>query len=191
MLFCCSATSADENTYSNPTLGISVTKPADWVFATAQQQAENLKTAKFKDEEIQKMIQKYSTAPLVAMMKHPEPFDDVNPSFTVKVRSLTALPSSEPVAILNGILPTLEKSFDGVKVVETAKETKVAGHRAGYMKINYDLQVAGRGSFPTCSEMWVIPRDQILFIVGAGTRQDEKTGRRGEIQKVLASLKIE
>jgi hypothetical protein len=169
-----------------------VTKPKDWVFATAQQQAENTKLMQLRDEQLQKLLEKYSTAPLLAMLKHPEPFEDLNPSFTIKVRSLASLPSAEPLAILNGILPTLQKSFGDLKIVDGPKEIKISGHQAGYMKVNYNLQIAGGpGNFPTCSQMWVIPRDKILFIIGAGTRQDEKTGSREEIEKIIATLKIE
>lgn len=185
------AKGADQNTYSNPTLGISVTKPSDWVFATAQQHAENLKNVKLNDEEFQKLMEKYSTAPLVALMKHQEPFGDLNPSLNIKARPLGSVPSSEPVAILNRILPTLQKTFSDLEVIDAAKETIVGGQKAGYMKIHYNLQVPDAGSFPTCSEMWVVPRGKILFIIGAGTRQDEKTGSRDEIRKILASMKID
>jgi hypothetical protein len=181
----------DKNTYSNPTLGITVTKPQDWQFATAEQHSENLGRTKMKDEEFQALVQKYSTAPIVVMMKHPEPFPDLNPSLKINVKPLGDLTGDDPKALLELIVPSLRKAFHDFEMVETPKEIKLAGHRAAYMKIHYNLAVSDGQQFATCSEMWVVPRGNNFFLIGSGTRQDEKTGKRSDIQKILSSLRID
>jgi hypothetical protein len=183
--------SADTNTYSNPTLGVTVTKPKDWLFATAEQHAENLSRTKLKDEEFQKLVQKYSTAPLIVMMKYPEPFDDLNPSLKINIKPLGTLAADDPKAILSLMTASLGNKFEDFKVVLPARETTLGGRKAAYVKFHYSLQIPDGRSFPTCSELWVVPRGKHFFIIGSGTRQDEKTGKREEIEKILASLKLE
>jgi hypothetical protein len=41
------------------------------------------------------------------------------------------------------------------------------------------------------SELWIVPRGDYFFMIGAGTRQDEKTGTRKEIQEILKTVKID
>ena len=57
------------------------------------------------------------------------------------------------------------------------------------MKIHYSLQVPDGRTFPTTSEMWIVPKGDYFFMIGAGTRQDEKTGSRREIQQIVDSIK--
>jgi len=45
--------------------------------------------------------------------------------------------------------------------------------------------------FPTASELWIVPRGDYFFLIGAGTRQDEKTGGRDEIRSILGTVRIE
>lgn len=182
---------ADSDTYTNPTLGFSLVKPADWKFLTAEQNAENLARTKMKDEEFQKLVQKYASAPLVAITKYEEPYDDLNPSVKVNVRPLGNFSADKPSAILEFMGKQLETVFEDFKVVTAPEETKVAGLKAGYLKVHFSMKIPDGRSFPTCSELWVVPRGKHFFMIGAGTRQDEKTGKREEIAKILKTIRME
>jgi hypothetical protein len=37
----------------------------------------------------------------------------------------------------------------------------------------------------------VVPRGKYFFLIGAGIRQDEKTGSHAEVDGILSSLKLE
>ena len=185
------ALAATDNTYTNPTLGFSLTKPAEWHFMSAEQNAENLARTKLKDEEFQKMVQKYATAPLVAITKFEEPYDDLNPSVKVNIRPLGNFSADKPTAILEFMAKQLEAVFEDYKVIAPPKETKVAGLKAAYLKVHFSMKIPDGRVFPTCSELWVVPRGKHFFMIGAGTRQDEKTGKRQEIDKILATIKID
>lgn len=176
------------NKFESLTVGFEVTKPLEWKFITAEENLENIKRAKLNDEEFQKRMLKYSTAPLVAIMKYPEPFDDLNPSFKVNIKPLGQLKGADPKQILNIILPQFQKMFQDFSLVQPPIDTKVSGLNAAYMSINYSLAIPDGRTFPTRSEMWIVPRGDFFFIIGAGTRQDEKTGSRKEIQAILNSV---
>lgn len=179
---------ANLNKFESVTAEFSVVKPTDWQFITAEQNIENIKRTELNDKEFHQAMVKYSTAPLVAMMKYPEPFDDVNPSFKVNIKPLGQLKGTDPKQILGLILPQFEKVFKDFKLVQAPKDTQVSGHKAAYMQINYSMQIPDGRTFPTTSEMWVVPRGDFFFMIGSGTRQDEKTGTRLEINKILSSI---
>lgn len=52
------------------------------------------------------------------------------------------------------------------------------------------MDAAGIGALPITSELWIIPRGDYFFMVGAGTRQDEKTGSRKEVESILNTIVI-
>ncbi len=185
------AFAASDNTFTNVTVGFSVTKPDSWQFFTAEQNLENLKGMQLNNEQFRKVMLKYSTAPLVAMMKHPEPYDDLNPSFKVNVKPLGNLKGTDPKGIVNLVAGPLKSVFKDFEITVPPTETTVSGLKAGYTQFNYSLSIPDGRSFPTTSEVWIVPRGDYFFIIGAGTRQDEKTGTRAEIQSILKTVKID
>lgn len=178
----------DSNRFESLTVGFSVIKPTEWQFVTADENIENLKKIQMSDAEFQQLMLKYSTAPLVAIMKHPEPFDDLNPSFKVNIKPLGQLKGADPKQILNLILPQFQKIFQDFKLVQPPIDDKVSGLNSAYMRINYSLTIPDGRKFPTSSELWIVPRGDFFFMIGAGTRQDEKTGSRKEIRNILESV---
>jgi hypothetical protein len=128
---------------------------------------------------------------MVVIAKYEEPYDDLNPSLKVNMRPLGNFSADKPTAILDIISKQFESLFEDYKVVTAPKETKLAGLKAGYLKVHFSMKIPDGRTFPTCSELWVVPRGKHFFMIGAGTRQDEKTGKREEIEKILETLKID
>lgn len=182
---------ADPSVFNNPTAGLQVTKPAEWNYLTATQNMDNIKAMKLSDEEFHAAMQKYATAPLVAMTKFPEPFDDVNPSFKVNIKPYGELKGRPPQEIISLVVPQFQKIFKDFVLVQAPTEVIVSGIKSGYARLNYTMEVPGGRAFPTTSELWIVPRGDYFFMIGAGTRQDEKTGSREEIQSILKTVKIE
>ncbi|MCW8832255.1 MAG: hypothetical protein OQK09_03620 [Colwellia sp.] len=179
---------ANNNDFESVTVGLKISKPSDWQFVSAQENLENLKRVEHGSPEFKKLMLKHTTAPLVAMAKYAEPFDDLNPSIKVNLKPLGSLDGNNPSQILNLILPQFKKSFQGFKLVQKPVETKIAGLKASYMRLNYSLSIPDGRSFPTTSELWIVPRGDFFFMIGSGTRQDEATGTRKEIKEILNTL---
>jgi len=180
-----------DNTFRSVTVGFEITKPESWQFLTAEQNLENLKRAKLSDEEFHQLMLKYATAPLVAMMKHPEPFDDLNPSLKVNVKPFGQLKGTDPKQILSMVSVQFTSIFKDYEAVEGPIDREVSGITSGYLRFNYSLEIPDGRTFPTTSEVWIVPRGDYFFMIGAGTRQDEKTGTRKEIQDILKTVKID
>ncbi|MFO7529002.1 MAG: hypothetical protein R6W86_09400 [Marinobacter sp.] len=185
-----SAFAQEKNLFESVTVGFKVTKPDDWNFISAEQNRESLERFQMTDKEFHQQMVKYSSAPLVAMMKYPEPFEDLNPSFKVNIKPLGQLKGSDPKEILNLILPQFKKVFQDFNLTQRPTDTEVDGLPAAYMRINYSLAVPDGRVFPTTSELWIVPRGDYFFMIGSGTRQDEKTGSREEISEILSSVEL-
>ena len=182
---------ADPNRYFSELAGFEITKPDDWQFSTAEEHLDKLKTMKLEDAEFQKRMIERSRKPLVVLMKHPEPHDDLNPTIKVTFRPLGTLQGKTATELLAGVLPYMKTAFKNFRIVTAPKSTTVSGLPAAHAVIEYDLESTDGFSFATTSELWLVPRGEYLFILGSGTRTDEKSGSRAEIQKILETVKIE
>jgi hypothetical protein len=167
-----------------------LTKPATWQFATAQQGVDNIRRLE-TNEELKAAMIRYGSAPLVSMLKFPEPYDDINPSFTAKVRPLGTLKGKDPKDILTLVLSQMQRSFKEFVIVQPAADVTVSGLPGAHGRVNYTLEVSNLGSFPVTSDLWIIPRGDFVFMLGAGLRQDEKTGSRAEVQAIFDTVRID
>jgi len=173
-----------------PSLGLSVFRPAGWVTITADENARNIQSVQMDDREFQELAARYATAPVFAIAKYPEPYADLNPSFKVNVRPLGGFAKFAPEDILTTALPTFSRAFKDVRILDGPRPAQVSGRKAAYARLAYTLRAKGV-AVPTISEIWVVPKGSIFFMIGAGTREDEKNGSRAEIRQILDRLRIE
>jgi len=190
LLFSAYAFSETASVFSNPTAGFTVTKPIGWHYLTAEQNLNNLKATQLSDKDFQAAMVKYASTPMVAMTKYEEPYEDVNPSFKVNIKPLGQFKGKDPKEIIGVMLPQFQKIFKDYKLAQSPTNISVAGISSAYTRINYTMEVAGMGTLPITSELWIIPHGDYFFLVGAGTRQDEKTGSRKEIESIINTIVI-
>jgi len=184
------ALAGDTDTFNNPTAGIALSKPAGWHTVSAAQNLENIKAMKLGDAEFHAMMKQYASAPLFAISKYQEPFDDVNPSFKINLKPYGQLKGMPATELIKLILPQFQKTFKDFVLVQAPVEVQVAGIPSAYTRLDYTMELPDGRSFPTSSELWIVPRGDYFFMIGAGTRQDEKTGTRAEIRGILDTIKI-
>lgn len=178
------------NAFSSHAVGLSLVKPESWRFITAEENAENVSRAQLDDKEMQEAIARYASVPLVAVMKYPEPFEDLNPSFKVNIRPFGQLDPSNPKAVLELVLPQIQRAFPAFEVAQAPTDREVDGIKSAYAQFRYILRAPDGTSYPTTSEIWIVPRGRYFFMIGAGTRTDEKTGTRQEIAAILNTVRF-
>lgn len=190
LLFACNVSAAEDgHRYSNPTLGFEAIKPANWHFMTLAQNQENLKRAQFGTSEFKTLVLTQSSAPLVVMTRHEEPYEGLNASVKVGIKPLGGLPSRDGKALLDLILPTVRKQFADARIVQPPQDTMVAGLPAAHAVIDYTMRNTDGGEFPTTSEMWLVPTGDFFYMIGAGYSQGD-AATRAEIGGILATMKI-
>lgn len=184
------ARAGEADVFRNDTAGFQVTRPAGWQYASAQQNLDNLKGIRLSDSELQAALQKAATAPLVVMTKFAEPYEDVNPSFKVTLKPYGPLKGATPLQLLGLIIPQFRSAFRDAKLVQEPVEVDVGGVRSAYARLDYTLETQDGRRLPTASELWIVPRGDYFFMLGAGTRQDEKNAKRSELAAILKSVKV-
>jgi hypothetical protein len=182
---------ADTNAFSNSALGISIIKPTSWVFITPEQNAENLKRATLNNENLINWLREHPKAPLVGMMKYPEPFDDVNPNLRITVASAIYTSSNDLPQLMNFVVAVEQREFNNVKMITQPASTTLAGHYSYHAQFSYDLEVPDGRRFPDCGEIWLVPQKDVILIIQLEFRPDEKTGKRVEFNQILDSLKFD
>jgi len=96
--------------------------------------------------------------------------------------------NQDPKHILELVIPQFQKMIEDFTLAQPPTDTVVGTLPAAYMRINYSISNPDGRIFPTATELWAIPRGDYYFMIGAGTRQDEKTGSREEIAEILSSI---
>ena len=190
MVLALSSQSLAQDVYSNPTLGFSIRKPSSWHYLTADQHRENLKRSDFADPKFKELVTRYARTPFLAITKHKEPHNDLNPSLRVNAREAGNLKGMPPEKVAELSASAFSRMFKDYVVAEGPVATKLSGHPAGYMRVNYTHEAGGVG-WRTTSELWIVPRGDLVFIIGAGTRQDEKSGTRKEVRSIVDTIKID
>jgi hypothetical protein len=178
-----------QNEYINPTLGFSARKPNGWHYLTAEQHQDNLKGLDLGDPRLKEVLAKHARVPFFAITKFKEPHPDLNPSVRVNVREAGDFKGAPPEASLEAIAAAFPRIFKDFKVAEGPVATKVSGHPAAYMRMTYTLEAAG-SSWRTTSQMWLVPRGDAVFIIGAGTREDQRNGTLKEVRSIIDTIEI-
>jgi hypothetical protein len=133
------------------------------VFASLQAAQENREKIRLNDAELEQQMKTQATPPLAVVMRHPEPYPDLNPSFQVGLRPLGALEGKSASEILGVILPTLEKAYADYRVVAPVSETTIGGLAASRVGVEYTLKTADGGSFPTRTHLKIVVAQRLSF----------------------------
>jgi hypothetical protein len=179
---------ADSNHFYSPTAGFSITKPANWQFASLEQVAANRAVASLKDKGVETQIRQNTNAPLVAILKHPEPYDDLNPSVQAMVRPLGQLEGKSSLELMHLVIPTLQNAMADFTFEVPIQETTIGGMPAAFMKAKYIASNQEGRKFKTYSRLWVIPHGSFLFMISMSGPQQGPDVSEEEFDAMLHSI---
>jgi hypothetical protein len=182
---------ADTNLFRSVTAGFRIAKPASWHFLTAQQVADNRAVARLKDEEMDKLIRERASAPLVAIGRHQEPYDALNPTIQVIFRPAGDLAGKPPTALLEFVLSTLKSAMADFELVGSVDSVQVGGRPAASARARYTLKNPAGEAFPVLARMWVVPRGKFLFLVGMSGPPEGPELSEEEFAQALSSIAID
>jgi len=187
-LTCATAWGADR--FNGALVGFEITKPPGWHFMTVARDVQFAGEGQPAAAARLAAMRRHANGPLVVMTRYPEPYGDLNPSVEVAIRPLGVLKGASPSAILAAVITPMADEFSHYRVDQYPEATRLGGRRAAYMRFNYVLPMKDGRSVPTTSELWVVPRGDYFFLIGAGTRQDQSTGSRTEVHAIVDSVVI-
>lgn len=182
-------TAACAETFRFEALGIEVTKPTRWRVMTEEDRRLNAQRVEAGNAWYQAAVASSKDTLLVAFMKYPEPLDDFNPNFQLGGVKGGILAGKNPVDILAAMLANTKLHMSNLVIVEPPRRTVLSKLPAAYTR--YRLQLtADNKPFVVNNMMWVIPRGDQLLMVGGATREDQKNGKRAEVQAIVNTVRI-
>lgn len=184
-------TDTSTNRFHSPTAGFTIEKPTDWQFGSLSQVATNRAVARLKDKELEQQVRRRASAPLVVILKHPEPHPDLNPSTQVILRPMAGLEGKTAVELLKLVVPTLQRAMAEFTFVEPIQEVKLSGLPAAYMKAKYTVGNADGDEFKTLTRMWLVPRGSFMFLISMSGPQEGPDVSEPEFKAILKSIRIE
>ena len=193
IIFSCALanTAPAQELYENKTLGLSVQKPATWYFLSDEQHRSNISRSKMTNAEFQSLVLKLSNAPIFAISKYRDPYDDLNPSVKIIARPAGSIKPGHLLGLAKIMAAIAAKKIGKVTRVKGPKSLQFSGFPAAYVVIDFTAENQDGRQFPTTSQMWFVLKDDLIFTVGATTRQDEKTGSRQEVQGVIDTIRLQ
>lgn len=181
----------DANRFHSPTAGFTALKPAGWRFASMEQVAANRAVARLKDKELEEQVRQRASAPLVVIMKHQEPYEDLNPSAQVVVRPLGQLAGKTAVELLRLVVPSIQRAMADFAFVDPVRETTVGERPAATMKATYTVSNPAGREFKTLSCLWIVPRGAFMFLISMSGPQQGPDVSEAEFKSILDSIRIE
>jgi hypothetical protein len=184
------AGSAD--TFVDAAAGFKITKPAGWRFVAPEQVAENRENVRLADKALDRHVKRRARLPLVAIMKHPEGYDDLNPTVQVMLQPMPrGGEKMKPTEVATGLLRVIEKGFLDFSYVEPVRETTVDGICAACVRMKYIVVNAEARRFPALTRMWFVPRGKFLFMISMIGAQEGENQCEVEFQQILDSIRIQ
>jgi hypothetical protein len=176
--------------YTDPTIGFSIVKPSNWFFIDEGEIERSQQMQKLDNEALEALIKKSTDKPLVALSKFREPYDDSNPSVVINVTPAGPFKGAAPAQIAKAMTVGMTKILRDVQLEECSEDTSLSGLPAAYCQFTY-MFVTSIGDFPSRTRLWIVRRQEHLFVITGSTRQDERNGTLAEVNDVIRSIKID
>ncbi len=182
---------ANADRFHSAAAGFSVTKPSSWNFASAEQIAEHQSGVRYPDKELEEMVRTRARTPLVVLLKHPQPFEGINPSVQISIRPLGPLSGTGALELMANIVPTMQRGMGDFTFIDKMQETKVSGFPAAYMKAAFTAASPQGGEFKSLIRLWLVPRGRVVFMIGMSGPSEGPDISEDEFTAILESISIE
>ena len=180
----------DSNTFTSKSLGITLIKPANWVWETAQEHSEALRNTKLSGN-LQDVLARIVPKSPILMTKYREPYEGFNPSFRADAFPMFGLDGSNPISMIAGNSTLVPKLVKDYREIQAPKELNLGGFRAAYMKYFFTGETVDGKAYPVSAELYVIPMGDYYWCFGISTSQTPSPEEEEEIGSILRSIKIE
>ena len=178
--------------FESVSMGFSIEKPSTWRFATLREISGNMDSLRFSDSAIQAAWEQSPTAPLVVVLKYPEPHGQgLNPCVEVVVRPIPAgFIEATPGAILQNHLLVLQRAFKRYEVEPPVREIEVSGLPAAELVSTHVVETKDRPPFESRSHLLLVPHGKFMFVITASSPPSGPDESPDELASILRSVAI-
>jgi hypothetical protein len=180
---------APSDTFSDAGLGFNITKPSDWHFISGEMLKADRNTIRLSDAELEQLAKRNANAPLVVFTRYPEPYPTLNPSASVTLATMP-MEKMPPKYALSLSIEMTKQAYPDLEIVEPVRDHEVDVIQGAYTKVKYTVTFADGQTFPTMVRMWIVPRGNIMFVIGMTSPPEGPDVSEEAFQEILKSIKI-
>lgn len=174
------------NTYHNPTLRFSITKPEDWVFIPSGW-ALNLKTQSFEHTaEFEEMVN-HVDLPFVHFYKYHADGDYPCPTVQCGCRLNEGSSLDDQ---LDEVTTDLVKYLPTSNILEATTQYILSGHRAIYLKFTFSVNTNVGTTLQCLGRSIIVPRRECVFTIGLTGSMEEKYRCDDEFAEIIHTIQI-
>lgn len=175
-----------ENTYHNPSIRFSITKPADWTFMPSEW-ALNLKEQSFEHTpEFEEMV-KTANLPFVHFYRYHAEAQYPCPTVQCGCRlngGVTLAETLEQVTEeLGHFLPTS-------RFIAATPDYILSGHRSAYCEFTFSVKTCDGVTLECLGRSMIVIRPDLVFTVGLTGSMDEKYRCEAEFAEIVRTIRI-
>jgi len=159
----CSQDGKQADTFRSEVAKIEIQRPSGWHFQNPEAAVKNSAGAKATTAETHEALHRLGTSPLIVVTKHPEPYQTLNPTLYVIIRSATQFPGQSAMEITRSIKAGISNVYSQFQVVDDIRSYKVSGYNGGRMTVQYLSATRDSRQFVNRSTFVFIPRGSILY----------------------------
>ena len=122
---------------------------------------------------------------------------DINPNIRVTFKPVKstmrkkAVASQDPEMLLNGIVVSLMRVLQELKMAGEVQALTISGYHAAFVRISYKLQLINGSHTRGNSDLWlVMPRPEYVFLISGVTREDQRNAAREDLKAIVETIKI-
>ena len=179
-----------DNTFESSEAGFKLTKPAEWQFLPAHTVAQNLALPRMRDKELEKVIRSRPSIPFLVVARFPEPYEGLNPSVQVSLKTQGELLGQGASALLQHVVERLKGTFSDFAFVEEVTETTVDSLPAARMIAKYTVIDSQGKDLKALARMWIVPRGDYMLTISMYGPQDGPNTSQKEFQQIFQSIKL-
>lgn len=185
-----SAQPGAEHLFHDKAAGIYVEKPATWHYATPEELEGSPGYVKLDNPALQKALEESSKPPVVAILRYPEPYLGLNPTFAVSVDRVKDGEKVDPALVLRLIMPIYHIAHQDLRVESPIKATKAAGLEGAEVGLRYAMNTVDGGRFPTRTRLVLLSAGDVFYLITMSGPPHGLADPTPHFEKILKTLRL-
>lgn len=177
----------DDDEFYEPFLQFGITKPPAWQFMEPRwsPMVQFRNSAGFETEWL-----RWASEPFVCFTKHHDDDAHAYPTVQVSARAAGGVPPSAAARLLlEEQIALLGSTYEGFELLDATPDRIIAGFRANAIRATFSFANEER-QFRVLSRSFTVWTPTASFTIGMSTSTDERLYDEGELDGVLASVRI-
>jgi hypothetical protein len=181
---------SSEDEFESELARFRIAKPKTWVFSTLEADQANRRGVTVGNEAADERLRR-TVAPLVVIIRHPEPYEKVNPTVRVALTRSGPLSGKSPRQIALAIAQGMKQTIPRFELEGDVNDVEVNGRPGAFFRARFLVARVDQGAkFEVLARTWVVPRDDQLFVIGMSGPTKGEDVSEAEFDQILHSIEI-